>query len=109
MRKIQSDINDFILLLEIPYCFSEELYDVFRLFSSYITKLPEYFYFLIEEFIKKYDLEINRNFYLDNLLRLIKDFIFYEKYNLNPILFDQNNYTVKFLINKIDSLAKVIL
>ena len=108
-ENIEKKMNDFILLLEIPYCFSEELYDVFRLFSSYITKLPEYFYFLIEEFIKKYDLEINRNFYLDNLLRLIKDFIFYEKYNLNPILFDQNNYTVKFLINKIDSLAKVIL
>jgi len=102
-----SKIQDFILLFEIPYLFSQEIYEVLKMFSIYVNNFPEIFSILLQEFIKKYDNDINKNFYMENFIKILQEFVFIEKYNLFSVLFDSNIFTLKNMLNKIDYLAKV--
>ena len=87
--------------------FSEEIYNFLKSFSILLKKLPEIFSIMIEEFIKKYDNDTNKNFYFVNFLSLIKNFIFFEKLSMFPVLFDQNNYPLKYTIMRLNTLSKV--
>ncbi len=100
-------VNDFVILFEIPQIFSENFYNFLKSFSFFMKKLPEIFSFLIEEFIKKYDNDPNKNFYFVNFLCLIKNFILFEKLYMFPILFDQNNYPLKHTLMRLNTLSKV--
>jgi hypothetical protein len=100
-------VNDLVILFEIPQIFSENIYNFLKSFSIYMKKLPEIFSFLIEEFIKKYDNDRNKNFYFVNFLSLIKNFILFEKWYMFSILFDQNNYPLKHTLMRLNTISKV--
>jgi hypothetical protein len=100
-------IMEFSVLIEIPYIFAQQLYDLFRMISNYINKFPEAFNLLLEESIKRFENDFNKNYYLENLLKILQEFIFIEKFNLFSIIFDANNYSIKNALTKIENLAKV--
>lgn len=100
-------ISDYLSIFEIPYFFSKEIYEIFKVLSVYVNKFPEIFNLFIQEFIKKFENDINKNYYIENFIKIIQELIFIEKFNLFSILFDSNNYTIKDTLNKIESYSKV--
>lgn len=104
----EKNFSNFVILFEIPSCFSGEIYEMFKNLSSFIQNFPEYFSLLVSEFLKGYE-EENKSIFYENFLIMVKDFIFYEKYNLFSILFDTKDFTIKHLIEKLDHICKVII
>lgn len=100
-------ILEFLVLFEIPYNFAQQIYDLFRMISYYINKFPEAFNLLFDEALKKFENDINKNYYQENLLKILQEFIFMEKFNYFSILFDANNYSIRNALSKIENLAKV--
>ncbi len=100
-------IFEFLVLFEIPYIFAQQIYELFRMMSNYINKFPEAFNLLFDEGLKKYENDINRNYYQENLLKILQEFIFIEKFNFFSILFDTNTYSFKNALSKIENIAKV--
>lgn len=75
--------------------------------ASYIKNFPHFFSLLFEDFLIKIENDLNKDYHEINLMKTLVEFIFIEKFNLFSTLFDNNDYSLRNLLNKVEHLKKV--